>query len=152
MTRHDTDTKRDQDDVTNRRLWRLVGPIVVFALAVLGWAVVELVRTAEPQDLVLLGVLTALVALAQLQKIDIRVGATQINLSPVSAGVLICVAFGGSAVAVVTACLGETLARVVIGQWETKKLLFNVGKETLTAVAAGVAAVAVGLQPLFVGP
>ena len=88
MTRHQTDTARDQDDVTNRRLWRLVGPIVVSALVVFGWAFVQLVRTGKPQDLVLLAILTALVALAQLQKIDIRVGATQINLSPVSAGVL----------------------------------------------------------------
>jgi diguanylate cyclase len=152
MSRHQTDTARDQDDVTNRRLWRLVGPIVVFALVAFGSALVQLVRTAKPQDLALLAILAALVALAQLQKIDIRVGATQINLSPVSAGVLICVAFGGTAVAVVTACVGETLARVLIQQWDPKKLFFNVGKETLTAAGAGLAAMAVGLHPLFVGP
>jgi hypothetical protein len=102
-------------------------------------------------DTLLLPILAALVALSQLQKIAIRVGSTQINLSPASAGVLICVAFGGTHIAVLSAFLGVTAARLLVRQHEPKKLLFNAGKETLAAAAAGFAAVAVGLDPLFVG-
>jgi len=140
---------RTQDDVTNRRLRLLVGLIVVFASAVLAWAIVRLFSQLSLQDLPLILVLTGLIAVAQMQKILVRVGATQIDLTPSSAGALICVAFAAPQVVVVTTFLGVAIARLLLRQREIMKLLFNVGKETLIATAAAFAAKSLGLIPVF---
>src|SRR5690349_19160048 len=86
------DTPRDQDDVTNRRLRRPVGLIVVCAVPAVGWAIRQLSHEATRLDLLLLVIFTALVTVARFQVVAGRVGAAKRELSPVSAAALVCVA------------------------------------------------------------
>src|SRR5690348_364661 len=103
MASDNHDTPRDQDDVTNRRLKLLIGLIVVCAVPVVGWALIRLGWEATRLDLLLLAVFTALMTMARFQVVAVRVGAANLELSPASAGALVCVAFAVPAVVVIAA-------------------------------------------------
>jgi diguanylate cyclase (GGDEF)-like protein len=135
----------DSDEATNRRLRPLVGLIVVAALA----ALLESARVLRYSfdELKTALFLIVLIAIAHRLLIVIRVGGTQIALSPTSAAVLICVAFTQPAVGVIATTGGVLIARLIMKQ-PLLKLCYNVAKETLGAAAAALAVGAAGLSPL----
>src|SRR6185369_9041199 len=148
---NDDVNRRDNDDVTNRRLRLFVGLIVVTALAVLTWAVARLIRDGGTrQDLEWGAGLAVLMIFAQLVIVPIRVRATRLAFSPNSAGVLICLAFAEREIVILAAAVGVLVARVVAKQRDLLKLGFNVGKDIITAAVATFAVAATGLQPLTV--
>src|SRR5262249_5504391 len=83
--------------------------------------------------------------------VPIRVGAAKLEFSPASAGALVCVGFAVPAVVVIAAFLAEALAQVLNRQRDTRKWLYNVGKEILICTAAALAGRAAGLHPMFAG-
>jgi diguanylate cyclase (GGDEF)-like protein len=147
-------TQRHHDETTDRRLRPFVGLIVVCATVAVGWALYQLAAEMRTKPTAaacasLLGLVLALVVMAAFFAVlRIRIGAVTLELPPVSASLLICVAFANHAVVILACFVGTTLARIVLRQRDLLKLGYNVGKETVAAAAATFAAGAVGLQTM----
>jgi diguanylate cyclase (GGDEF)-like protein len=138
-------THTTNDDATNRQLRLLVGLIVVSGVIALAVAFAGL--TYSIAVLRWAPLFVALIAIAQRALIMMRLGrATQLTLSPVSAGVLICIAFDSGGLAVVATSLGVFITRAARRE-QPLKLAFNVGRETVAAAAAAIAAGLAGIQP-----
>jgi diguanylate cyclase (GGDEF)-like protein len=142
-----TSTTRN-DDATNRQLWLLVGPVVVGALGAIGWSLAHL--AAPSTDLLPALLVAALVAVANLLHINVRVGATQIGFAPTSAAVLVGIMLVDTAWLVLAVAVGLLIAKLIVRQQNVPvKLSFNVAKDTTAGAIASVIATEVGVRPML---
>src|SRR5512139_4082738 len=136
------------DDATNRRLWRLVGPVVVGA----GVAVaVALWLTKDYGSLVLfLPLPTVLVTICGYMRIQMRIRSAIHGSSPVSAVIIVAAVFLPAPFVILSVAIGKLADQLLIVAHVPLKISFNVGKEVLNATAATIAVAAFGFQPILV--
>ncbi|MGC9667041.1 putative bifunctional diguanylate cyclase/phosphodiesterase [Planosporangium sp. 12N6] len=135
----------NNDDVTNRRLWLLVGLVVVAGAGLLAWSVRQIVLAPDSGHYPL--ALLALSAVANASGFRIRIRATNHHFSVTSAAVLVAAVL--EPMWWVTVCAaGGVLIYNLIGRTSPEKLAFNVAKEALCAAAAsGVTLLVLGTTP-----
>ncbi|MGI5246277.1 putative bifunctional diguanylate cyclase/phosphodiesterase [Dactylosporangium sp. CA-139066] len=138
------------DDATNRRPWRLVGPVVVggsiFGLWGL-WNITNYGRLFLPML-----ALTAVMIGNGYLTIRIRVRSTNFDTSPTSAILVVAAALLPPAPIILGALCGTLLLALIRRHTDPVKVSFNVAKETLCFGTAAFAAEAAGLQPILLKP
>ncbi|GIJ50795.1 hypothetical protein Val02_76810 [Virgisporangium aliadipatigenens] len=136
---------RVETDGQERTLRRFVYLFVALAVIVLGWA---LWRVPADGPLEWQGVLLIIyVAALLLSQIKVRIRSTLRGVAPGSAAVLLCVAFGTPAQAILVAAAG-TITGEVIRRRDPIKAAFNTSKEVLAAAAAAAVMWGLGFVPV----
>ncbi|WP_327007258.1 bifunctional diguanylate cyclase/phosphodiesterase [Dactylosporangium sp. NBC_01737] len=138
------------DDATNRRLWRLVGPVVVGAgIAVI--AALWLIRGYGSLMLVL-PLPTVLVIGCGYMRIQMRIRSTLHGWTPVSAVITLAAVFLPAPLVILSVAVGKITDQLLNVAHVPVKISFNVGKDVLNSTAATLAVAAVGFQPILVAP
>jgi diguanylate cyclase (GGDEF)-like protein len=138
-------TAKNNDDVTNRRLWLHVGLVVVSGTLVVAWSIYQIiVRPATGQYPF---ALLALCAVANSSGFKVRIRASNHQSSMMSAAVLVAALL--EPIWWVTVCAaGGVLISNLITRCSAEKIAFNVAKEALAAaVASIVTMVVLGATP-----
>jgi diguanylate cyclase (GGDEF)-like protein len=141
-------TSKTDDDATNRQLNLLVGLVVVSGAVCVGLSVTQLVGTSAHVGISPL-LLTCLVAVANMGGFHLRVRATNLQFSAVSAAVLIAAALEPISWVIVVAATGMLISKLILRLSPTK-VAYNVAKEAVVAGAAAGTMVLFGAPP--VGP
>ncbi|WP_432982514.1 putative bifunctional diguanylate cyclase/phosphodiesterase [Dactylosporangium sp. CA-233914] len=136
------------DDATNRRLWRLVGPVVVGGGAAAFWALWTIPSHSE-QFLAMALLVVAMIG-AGFTFIEIRVRSTWFATTPTTALLTVAAVFLPAAPMILGALCGMFLSLLARRRFDPQKIAFNVGKETLAATAAVFAVAGVGTEPILV--
>jgi diguanylate cyclase (GGDEF)-like protein len=147
--RTDEDVTHANDDATDRRLWALVGLVVVSGVVLLGWSAHRIAGSPGTGWYAL--ALVALCAVANSSGFKVRIRATNHQFSVMSAAVLVAAVLVPPWYVVACAAGGVLLSNIV-GRVSAVKTAFNVAKEALTAGAAAGVAVAVLNTPAGVPP
>jgi diguanylate cyclase (GGDEF)-like protein len=138
------------DDATNRRLWRLVGPVVVGGSAAGLWA---LWHIADYSGLFAETSILVLVLIGNgFTSIEIRVRSTSTVTTPTTAVVTVAAVFLPAAPMIVGTFCGMILTLLAQRRVDPMKISFNVAKETLAATAAVCAVTATGARPILLDP
>ncbi|GAA3280423.1 EAL domain-containing protein [Dactylosporangium vinaceum] len=135
------------DDATNRRLWRLVGPVVVGGSASALWALWSI--STRPAQVTGLAVLTLVVIGNFFTVIEVRIRSARDGIHPITAVITLAAVFLPAAEMILGAACGLFLSLLIRRVSDPVKMAFNVGKETLSATAAAFAAYSVGVQPIL---
>ncbi|MFI5913864.1 putative bifunctional diguanylate cyclase/phosphodiesterase [Dactylosporangium sp. NPDC051541] len=135
------------DDATNRRLWCLVGPVVVGGSAAALWALWS-ISTRQAQ-FTGMAVLTLVVIGNFFTVIEIRIRSVKEGIHPITAVITLAAVFLPAAEMILGAACGLFLSLLLRRVSDPMKIGFNVGKETISASAAAYAAYSVGTQPIL---
>ncbi|GAA1547672.1 hypothetical protein GCM10009827_079980 [Dactylosporangium maewongense] len=136
------------DDATNRRLWRLVGPVVVGAgIAVLAalWLITDYGSLA-----LFLPLPTVLVLGCRYLRISIRIRSANTGSTPVSAVIIATAVFLPPPFVILSVAIGKIVDQSLNRTHVPVKIGFNIGKEVLAGAAAAFACAATGFEPLLV--
>ncbi|MEV6931607.1 bifunctional diguanylate cyclase/phosphodiesterase [Dactylosporangium sp. NPDC051485] len=143
-------TRPRTDDATNRRPWRLVGPVVVGGAGVGLWALGH-ITDHEQQFLPMLALILVMIGNGFVV-IRVRVRSTTIETSPTTAIITVGAAFLPAAPLILGTLCGKLLQMLTRRFSDPVKVSFNVAKETLCAAAAAFAATLTGLHPILLQP
>lgn len=135
------------DDATNRRLWRLVGPVVVgagVAVAVALW----LIKNYGSLTL-FLPLPTVLVTICGYMRIQMRIRSAIHGSSPVSAVIIVAAVFLPAPFVILSIAVGKLADQLLNVAHVPLKISFNVGKEVLAGTAATAAVTAIGFTPIL---
>ncbi|MEV0131249.1 bifunctional diguanylate cyclase/phosphodiesterase [Dactylosporangium sp. NPDC050688] len=135
------------DDATNRRLWRLVGPVVVGAgLAVAGalWLIKD-----QGSLTLLLPLPTLLVASGRYMRVQMRIRSALHVSTPVSAVIIAAAVFLPPSLVILSIAIGKLTDQLLNPAHVPAKISFNVGKEVLAGTAATAAVTAIGFTPIL---
>ncbi|MGI5179917.1 putative bifunctional diguanylate cyclase/phosphodiesterase [Dactylosporangium sp. CA-152071] len=136
------------DDATNRRLWRLVGPVVVGAgIAVIAalWLITDYGSLA-----LFLPLPTVLVLGCRYLRISIRIRSANTGSTPVSAVIIATAVFLPPPFVILSVAIGKIVDQSLNRTHVPVKIGFNIGKEVLAGAAAAFACAATGFEPLLV--
>ncbi|MEV0569733.1 EAL domain-containing protein [Dactylosporangium sp. NPDC050588] len=136
------------DDATNRRLWRLVGPVVVGAgIAVIAalWLITDYGGLA-----LFLPLPTVLVLGCRYLRISIRIRSANTGSTPVSAVIIATAVFLPPPFVILSVAIGKIVDQSLNRTHVPVKIGFNIGKEVLAGAAAAFACAATGFEPLLV--
>ncbi|MEU7865694.1 bifunctional diguanylate cyclase/phosphodiesterase [Dactylosporangium sp. NPDC049140] len=138
------------DDATNRRLWRLVGPVVVGgALAALWglWGV-----ASRPAEFAGLAVLTLVLVGRGFVTMEIRIRSVSDVITPTTAVITLAAVFLPAPEMILGTACGTFLSHLARRATDPTKIGFNVGKDTIGAAAAVGAATLAGTHPILQNP
>nr|WP_229834192.1 bifunctional diguanylate cyclase/phosphodiesterase [Dactylosporangium sucinum] len=135
------------DDATNRRLWRLVGPVVVGGTAAGLWS---LWHVADYGNVALVMIIPiALMVASGFAVIEIRVRSTLTFGAPTAAVLTVATAFLPPPMVILSALCGWFVNQLAHRRSDPMKVGFNVAKETLAATATTFTATAFGVRPIL---
>jgi diguanylate cyclase (GGDEF)-like protein len=125
------------DDVTGKRLWLLIGLVVVLGSGAVVWAVADVLRSGEPSPRPLvLACLVAGIAVANHTTVDIRLRTSRIGMSWTEVAVIVgLVVVPGGAWVVLCTTVAIALSKTV-GRVPVQRVLFGVFKEILVSTTA----------------
>jgi diguanylate cyclase (GGDEF)-like protein len=125
------------DDVTGKRLWLLIGLVVVLGTCAVAWAVADVLRPAEtlPTPLALAG-LVAGIALANRTYVDIRLRTSRIGMSWTEVAVIVGLVVAPAVGWVILCTTVAVAVSKTIGRVPVQRALFGVFKEVLVATTA----------------
>jgi diguanylate cyclase (GGDEF)-like protein len=138
------------DDATNRRLWRLVGPVVVAGSGAGLWALWSI--ALHPQQVAALAVLIAVLIGNGFTVIQLRIRSASDFITPTTAVLTLAAVFLPPPEMILGTACGWLLFLLARRITDPMKIGFNVAKETLGATAAVFAAAAIGTQPILTEP
>ncbi|GAA0724827.1 hypothetical protein GCM10010199_34760 [Dactylosporangium roseum] len=135
------------DDATNRRLWRLVGPVVVGGAVVGLWS---LWHVADYGNVAfyMIAPIAAMVA-SGFVLIEIRVRSIVTSGAPTAAVSAVASAFLPPPMVVLSALCGWFIHQLMQRRTDPLKISFNVAKATLSAAATTFTATACGVRPIL---
>jgi len=145
-------TQPRTDDATNRRLWRLVGPVVVGGSLIALWGLWSLSATPMPAGLIGMAALTLVLVGNGFTTIQVRIRSTSDKFTPTTAVITLAAVFLPAPEMILGTVCGELLYNLARRITDPMKIGFNVGKDTIGAAAAVFAASAVGIRPILLNP
>jgi diguanylate cyclase (GGDEF)-like protein len=135
------------DDATNRRLWRLVGPVVVGGAIAGLWA---LWHVADYGNIAIWMIALILLMVGSgFVVIEIRVRSILTLSTPTTAVLTVAAAFLPAPMVILSALCGLFINQLAHRRTDPVKIGFNVAKETLAATATTFAATAAGVRPIL---
>jgi diguanylate cyclase (GGDEF)-like protein len=142
-----TPQRTSNDDVTERRLWLLIGLVVVVASTVVAGSVVYVLgaRQVMPSPALLIG-FVLFMAFASRMMVWIRLPSGKITSGWSELAIIIGLVLLPPPWIVLGTVLAVTVPKFFVGT-TTQRILFAVGKETLLAAAGGVVFLFSGYQP-----
>ncbi|MER7276854.1 bifunctional diguanylate cyclase/phosphodiesterase [Dactylosporangium sp. NPDC000244] len=135
------------DDATNRRLWRLVGPVVVGGSAAVLTALSSFAE--HPTAVAGLAVLAIVLVGNGFAVIDVRIRSVSDGIVPTTAVITLAAVFLPAPAMILGTACGAFLSQLSRRATDPMKIGFNVGKDTIGATAAIAAASAVGTSPIL---
>ena len=135
--------KSSNDDVTGKRLWLLIGLVVVLGAAVVAWATVQVITVPGlARHPVMLALLVAGITVASRTTVSIRLRDNLIGISWTELAVIVGLVIVPTPWVILCTAVAITVSKAT-GRVPLQRSLFGVGKEILVAAtAAGVFLVA----------
>ena len=135
------------DDATGRRLWLLIGLVVVLASAALTCSAVQILTSADPMvsPVLLLGFVAG-TAFASRMAVRIRLQSNKIGTSWTDLAIIIGLVLLPTPWVVIGTAVAVTVPRLFVGT-NAQRVLFGIGKDTLLATTAGGLFLLLGYRP-----
>ncbi|MER7002993.1 bifunctional diguanylate cyclase/phosphodiesterase [Dactylosporangium sp. NPDC000555] len=138
------------DDATNRRLWRLVGPVVVGGAGAAIWALWHISDHSRLAGA--MAVLTVVLIGNGFANVEVRIRSTSTLITPTTAVLTLAAVFLPPPPVILGTACGTFLHLLAQRRTDLAKISFNVAKETIGATAAVFAVAATGQAPILLNP